>query len=113
MEGSLMPTVVAVWPNNTISILRMPSGFTMLDLFSELDAEAAPLDATCYQVSSDCDGMHITFNWKVTRDGKLVLPKSKNVRIGKICGRIKQLDWPDDILEQWGLYLTHGWSATE
>lgn len=110
-----MPTVVAVWPDNTISILRMPSGFTMVDLFGEIDAEANPHDATCYQVSSDEDGMHITFNWKVPDDGGPVVPKSQDVRIGKICGRIKRLKWPSDILEQWltQLRFDHGVQANE
>jgi len=113
MEVCVMATVVAVWPNNTISIVRMPSGFNMIDLFNELDAEASPLDCICYQVSSDRDGMHITFDWKVTSDGKPVVPTSKNVGIGKICGRIQKLDWPDDIFEQWAKWLGDAWSEAK
>jgi hypothetical protein len=110
-----MPTVIAVWPDNTISILRMPSGFTMVDLFWEIDAEANPHDATFYQVSSDDDGMHITFNWKMPDDGGPVVPKSENLQIGKIYGRIKPLKLPSDILEQWAtqLRLDHGVQANE
>lgn len=100
-----MSVVVAVWPNNTISVLRMWTGFTMLDLFGEIDAEANPLDATCYLVRSDEDGMHITFDYKILDDGSPVGPKSQNVGIGKICGRIKKLPWPEDILKQWGRSL--------
>jgi hypothetical protein len=96
-----MPLVVAVWPNNTISILRAPHGFTMLDLFALIDPEASPLDAMCYQVGSDEDGMHITFDWKHLDDGSKVTPESAGVAIGKLFGKIKRLPWPEDILKQW------------
>lgn len=100
-----MPIVIAVWPNNTISVLRMWNGFTMLDLFTEIDHEAAPLDATCYLVRSDDDGMHITFDWKGLDDGSAVGPKSLGVGIGKMCGKIKRLSWPKDIFKQWARAL--------
>jgi len=102
-----MPLVIAVWPNNTISILRAPSGFTMLHLFALIDPEASPLDATCYQVASDEDGMHITFDWKHLDDGTKVTPDSSDVVIGKLFGKIKKLPWPDDILKQWMRELSH------
>jgi hypothetical protein len=107
MEG-VVPLVVAVWPNNTISILRVESGFTMLDLFALIDPEASPLDATCYQVGCDEDGMHITFNWKHLDDSSKVTPKSADVEIGKLFGKIRRLPWPDDILKQWMRQLSHG-----
>jgi len=96
-----MPLVVAVWPNNTISIIRAANGFTMLDLFALIDVEENPLDATCYQVSSDDDGMHITFGWKHLDDGNAVTPESAGVDIGKLFGKVKKLPWPEDILKQW------------
>jgi hypothetical protein len=96
-----MGIVVAVWPNNTISIIRVSPGFTMLDLFSQLDVEASPLDATCYLAGADDDGMHITFDWKNVDDGTRVTSNSPDVRIGKLFGKIKKLPWPDDILKQW------------
>lgn len=96
-----MPIVVAVWPNNTLSILRVAPGFTMLDLFALIDVEASPLDATCYQVGSDEDGMHITFDWKHLDDGSHVAPESRGLVIGKLFGRVKKLPWPEDILKQW------------
>jgi len=102
-----MPLVIAVWPNNTISILRAPFGFTMLHLFALIDHEASPLDATCYQVASDDDGMHITFDWKHLDDGTKVTPDSSDVVIGKLFGKIKKLPWPDDILKQWMRELSH------
>jgi hypothetical protein len=107
MEVCVMPTVVAVWPNNTISIIRVCPGFTMLDLFALIDVEASPLDATCYQVGSDEDGMHITFQWKHVDDGSKVTPESADVSIGKLFGKIKILPWPEDILKQWMRQLSH------
>lgn len=102
-----MPLVVAVWPNNTISIIRMSPSFTMLDLFSQIDIEASPLDATCYQIGCDEDGMHITFDWKHLDDGSNVTPDTPNVVIGKLFGRVKKLPWPDDILKKWMRQLEH------
>lgn len=97
-----MALVVAVWPNNTISILRVESGFTMLDLFAQIDVEASPLDATCYQIASDEDGMHITFDWKhLDDDESSVTPDSRGVAIGKLFGKVRKLPWPEDILKQW------------
>lgn len=96
-----MPLVVAVWPNNTISIVRVASGFSMLDLFAAIDVEANPLDATCYQIASDDDGMHITFDWQHLDDGSKVSPESGGVVLGKLFGRIKKLRWPEDIEKQW------------
>jgi hypothetical protein len=96
-----MPTVVAVWPNNTISIIRMWREFTMVDLFSEIDHEGNPFHATCYLLREDSDGLHITFDWKRLDDGTPVGPKSKNIGLGRIAGKIKKLPWPDDIEKQW------------
>jgi hypothetical protein len=96
-----VPLVVAVWPNNTISIIRAPSGFTMLNLFELIDHESSPLDAKCYRIGSDEDGMHVTFDWKHLNDGSSVTPESADVVIGKLYGKVKHLPWPDDILKQW------------
>lgn len=93
-----MSIVIAVWPNNTISVLRMRAGFTAIDLFNELDAEGSPLDARCYLVSQDDDGMQITFNWRCKPDGRA---DNRRLRIGKLAGRIKRLRWPDGIEIQW------------
>ena len=102
-----MTLVVAVWPNNTISILRVSAGFTMLDLFALLDVEADPTSSQCYRVGSDEDGMHITFDWKHLDDGSKVTPESAGVSIGKLFGKLKHLPWPDDILKQWMRQLSH------
>ena len=96
-----MAIVIAVWPNNTISVIRMWRGFTMLDLFTQIDHESNPFDATCYQVGGDEDGMHITFDWIGLDDGSDVNPKSNQVGIGKLFGKIKKLTWPEDIQKQW------------
>lgn len=100
-----MPLVVAVWPNNTISVIRVSTGFTMLNLFALIDVEDNPLDAKCYQIGSDEDGMHITFGWHGLDDGSNVTPESAGVSIGKLFGRVKALPWPEDILKQWLRHL--------
>lgn len=96
-----MPLVIAVWPNNTISLVRMWNGFTMLDLFTEIDHESDPLDAECWLVRHDDDGMHVTFDWKDMDDDEPVSPKSRNIGVGLIHGRKKRLKWPEDIHKQW------------
>ena len=96
-----MATVVAVWPNNTISIVRLRSGFTMVDLFSVIDVEASPIDAKCYQIAEDEDGLHVTFDWKHLDDGSTVTPESPEVCIGKLFGKIRHIPWPDDIVKQY------------
>jgi hypothetical protein len=106
MEG-VVSLVVAVWPNNTISIVQIRRGFTMLDLFALIDNEASPLDANCYQIGSDEDGMHITFDWQHLDDGEKVTRESADVAIGKLFGKIKHLPWPEDILKQWMRQLSH------
>lgn len=98
-----MSTVIAVWPDNTVSVLRMWRDFTALDLFNELDAEANPLDAKCYLVTSDCDGMHITFDWKRRKTAEA---SKRRIVIGNIAGRFKRLYWPEGIQEAWIKSLT-------
>jgi hypothetical protein len=79
----------------------------MLDLFALIDPEASPLDATCYRIGSDEDGMHITFDWKNLDDGAKVTPDSTDLVIGKLFGKITKLPWPDDIMKQWMRELSH------
>lgn len=96
-----MPLVVAVWPNNTISIIRMKKGFSMVDLYDQIDAEACPLDARCYLVGEQWDGLHVTFSW---RDGATDLPAGPStnaLELGLIAGRKRRLRWPACISRMW------------
>lgn len=96
-----MPVVIAVWENNTVSVIGMRRGFSMLDLWFEIDAEANPLDATCYLAKPSIDGMYITFDWKDRFKAEAIAcATSKNIAIGKLSGKLKRLNWPADIMAQ-------------
>jgi hypothetical protein len=43
----------------------MKAEYSMLDLFYELDQEANPVDARCYEVRARGDGspLHVAFRW--------------------------------------------------
>ena len=96
-----MPLIIAVWPNNTISVLRIWNGFTMLELYDELDREHDPLDATCYRAREDDDGLHISFDWMDLDPGSKAGPESVGLVLDSVAGRLKKLEWPSDIRKQW------------
>lgn len=89
-----MPLVIASWPNGTISVVSMRSGFTMVDLFHELDAEANPTDAQCYCVKPSADGLHVTCNWDSRRRTRLRLEAMHG-------GSLAPLKWPPRIVERY------------
>lgn len=100
-----MPVVIAVWPNNTFSVLQVPVGFAMSDLFWQIDAEANPLDAELYVLKPSDGWSHGTFDWK---DGDRTDYQGENkefmtIRMGSgtldaIEGRLKRLKWPHNIV---------------
>jgi hypothetical protein len=96
-----VPIVLAVWPNNTVSMIKMLPGFTMLDLYVEIDQEADPLDCQCYVTRHDDDGLYITFDWKFDDKDRIVTPKSSNLTLGTLAGKLKRLCWPSDIQRQY------------
>jgi hypothetical protein len=100
-----MPLIVAVWPNNTLSIVRMEKGFSMVDLYDQLDSEACPLDAACYLIGSRWDGLHATFDWHGDRDGLPAGPDSPALQLGLIAGRKRRLFWPPGIARMWARSL--------
>ena len=102
-----MPLIVAVWPDNTISILKMKVGYRMVDVFYWLDNEADPLDAKCYEVrrGEDCEHTtHLSFGWKdikYSESNETIMVPRLGLLIGDGAGnaRIKRLRWPADILK--------------
>lgn len=107
-----MPLVVAIWPNNTISIVKMRAKYEIEDLYCYLDAEDDPICAKCYEVRPrEGEGpLHVAFNWKefeATNDihgaaVEMTLP-FENLRIQSGDGgsaRIKRIRWPEDIVER-------------
>ena len=101
-----MPIVLAVWANNTVSMIKMRSGFTMLDLYVEIDREADPLDCQCYVTRHDVDGLYITFDWKFDDKDRIVTPKFSNLTLDTLAGNLKRLRWPSDIRKQYSRELS-------
>lgn len=96
-----MPLIVAVWPNDTVSIVKMRPDFSMVELFDRLDEEANPHDARCYVVTPTGGHMHITFNKEEGRRGL-------SVRTGETGGRARRIKWPDGIEVEWLRSFTAG-----
>lgn len=44
MGGEVMPLVVATWPNKTVSVVVIREGYSLNELFEELDMVASPYD---------------------------------------------------------------------
>jgi hypothetical protein len=100
-----MPVVIAVWPNNTFSVLQVPAGFSMTNLFWQIDAEANPLDASLYILKPSGGWSHGTFDWAYDDradcedDGVGFMSiKRGSGRLGAIEGRLKKLKWPHNIV---------------
>lgn len=97
-----MPLIVAVWPNNTISVVRMNSGYSMVDLFDALDEEANPEDAKCYELSGHRGRLHTTFDWaRSSKTGEPATRKSVGIRLGCLHGHKKKLEWPAGVGRMW------------
>jgi hypothetical protein len=91
-----MPLVIAVWPNNTISIVKMEPGFTAVSLFCELDQICDPQDATCYVVRPDEYGLCVNFDWPYLSD-ETVGPKSTALRLESHQGKVRKFRWPKTV----------------
>jgi hypothetical protein len=44
MGGEVMPLVVATWPNKSVSVVAIEEGYSLHELFSELDTVGSPYD---------------------------------------------------------------------
>jgi hypothetical protein len=95
-----MPLVIAVWPNNTLSIVKMEPGFTAVSLFNELDQICDPTDAQCYVVRSDEDGLCVNFDWPYASE-ETAGPKSSGLRLEAHQGKIKKFRWPKTVWRDW------------
>jgi len=106
-----MPLVVALWPDNTISIVKMKTGYSMLNLFYELDQEADPVDAKCYEVRARGDGspLHVAFRWNEIEVDDNDAPESMTIPFDNLVvdgewggsSRIRHRPWPEDIFDQY------------
>ena len=95
-----MPLVIAVWPNNTISIVKMPPGFTAVSLFNELDQIADPNLATCYVVRPDDYGLCVNFDWPVASDEQAG-PESSGLELEAHQGKVRRFHWPKSVWRDW------------
>ena len=95
-----MKTIVAVWPNNTVSILRIPTGQTMVHVYDQLNEAGCPLDAKCFLLRTDGRNMHVSFDWKAASED-LVGPQSSNLGLTAYRGSKKRLHWPSGIEKVW------------
>lgn len=96
-----MPVVVAVWPNNTLSVLVMPRGFSATDLFEELDQEGCPTDATVRILKTDSRGVcHIGWDF-ILDEGCPVGTESKGLRLDAFSGQAKKWKWPETVVRDY------------
>ena len=102
-----MPVVLAKWPNGTFSIVVMPSGFSMVDLFWALDEEANPTEAVAYLLKTKDGVAHAMFDWNERDYLERQAGQPPAVRLGLNSGRVeahsgrmKKLNWPRGIVRQ-------------
>lgn len=105
-----MPLIVAIWPNATTSFLKIHAGYSMLNLFEELDQEGAPLAARCYEVRA-YQGLHIGFDMHDTDDEGNKLAEER-LEIYPVNGSVRALEWPEDILDQYFAKYRNGRPST-
>lgn len=96
----MMKLIVAVWPNNTVSILRIKTGGTMVHVYDQLNEAGYPLDAKCFLLRADGRNMHVSFDWKAVSED-LVGPQSSNLGLTSYRGSKKRLRWPSGIEKLW------------
>lgn len=100
--------MIAVWPNNTISVLRVPPGFSATYLFSLLDEEACPTDAEIYVTRTDDSGvLHVGWNYELDC-GDPVSPEVKGLRLDCFSGRAKKWKWPATVIRDYYRSLSCG-----
>ena len=112
-----MPTIVAVWPNNTTSVVVMESGWKPIDLFYELDHIGDPVSAKVWVLKRrNGEAIHVTTDWVRSHNPDTDLsctdgaddssdcigPKSRGVRVSLAgdSGSMKRFHWPTNILRQ-------------
>lgn len=114
-----MATVLAVWPNNTISVVVMQAGWQPIDLFYELDHIGDPLSAKLWVIRRRRgEPVHATTDW-IKRSGvtpnmdisgeaepsastEHLGPKSRGVRVSIAgdFGAAKRFRWPPGIVRE-------------
>lgn len=121
-----MATVIAVWPNNTTSVVVMGSDWRPIDLFYELDHIGDPLQAIVWVVKRRRgEAVHATTDWKkkaaridmdvsathcASDDSSALSPLTKGLRVSLAGdeGTIKRFAWPPGILRE---FVFASWKA--
>lgn len=105
-----MPLVIAVWPNNSISMIQCPTYFTMTELFWAVDEEGDPSLAKLYLIKPESGWSHATFDFTRCSDqpefqsGVIrVIADSGKVRVNS--GKRKRLRWPANIIRDAWRYM--------
>jgi hypothetical protein len=114
-----MSTVIAVWPDNTTSVVVFPGKWSAVDLFYELDHIGDPLSTRVYVIRrhGPCP-THATTDWAKTDPalktqdisgkpdagcaGSSLQPSTKRlrVRLAGDEGSVKKFDWPPNVVRQ-------------
>lgn len=115
-----MSTVMAVWPNNTTSVIVMERGWKAIDLFYELDHIGDPLSARIWILKKPRGmAVHATTDWTKQRCSTVanmdisgepdaasksggLYERSKGVRVSLAgdAGKVKRFRWPSGIVRQ-------------
>ena len=81
MGGEVMPLIVATWPNKSVSVVAIEEGYSLHDLFSELDAVGSPYDVVSMFEVPMRYGVLIDTG---TYDGAVYVSESNDCRIKEI-----------------------------
>ena len=76
-----MPLIVATWPNKSVSVVAIEEGYSLHDLFSELDAVGSPYDVVSMFEVPMRYGVLINTD---LHDGVLCVEESHDCRIKEI-----------------------------
>lgn len=109
-------TVFALWPDNTMSVVVMESGWTPVDLFYELDHIGNPVSAKVWVLKKRPGGcVHATTDWVRARSTETAAdlafaadaatnpvhlgPHVRGLRVSRVSddGAIRRFHWPPGI----------------
>lgn len=98
-----MPLVIAVWPNNSISVIQCPTDFTMTELFWAVDEEGDPSLVKLYLIKPENGWSHATFDFERCREqpefsSGVIRIAAESGKVGINSGKRKRLYWPSNIV---------------
>lgn len=97
-----MPTIFAKWPGGAVSVIQAPQGFSMTDLFWQLDEEDDPCAATLYLLKPNDGWSHACMTYsevdKSQTDKDFFKAKRSSATLERFRGSLKKLPWPPNIV---------------